>query len=55
MLCPDLVPAEPGKMIPACTYNLIYRMQDERFYQERDEGRRPRSGIPGLLQQEECH
>lgn len=32
MLCPDLVPAEPGRMIPACTYNLFYRMQDERFY-----------------------
>jgi len=32
MLCPDLVPAEPGKWIPACTYNLIYRMRDERFY-----------------------
>ena len=31
MLCPDLVPAEPGRMIPACTYNLFYRMQDERF------------------------
>ena len=34
MLCPDLVPAEPGRMIPACTYNLFYRMQDERFYVE---------------------
>jgi len=32
MLCPDLVPAEPGRLIPACTYNLFYRMQDERFY-----------------------
>ncbi len=32
MLCPDLVPAEPGRMIPACTYNLFYRMKDERFY-----------------------
>ncbi len=32
MLCPDLVPAEPGRLIPACTYNLMYRMQDERFY-----------------------
>jgi hypothetical protein len=32
MLCPDLVPSEPGKLIPACTYNLIYRMQDGRFY-----------------------
>ena len=32
MLCPDLVPAEPGRWIPACTYNLFYRMKDERFY-----------------------
>jgi len=32
MMCPDLVPAEPGRLIPACTYNLFYRMQDERFY-----------------------
>lgn len=32
MLCPDLVPPEPGKLIPACTYNLFYRMKDERFY-----------------------
>lgn len=32
MLCPDLVPAEPGRLIPACAYNLFYRQQDERFY-----------------------
>jgi hypothetical protein len=32
MLCPDLVPVEPGRLIPACTYNLFYRMKDERFY-----------------------
>lgn len=32
MLCPDLVPADTGRLIPACTYNLIYRMQDDRFY-----------------------
>lgn len=32
MLCPDLVPAEPGRLIPACTYNLFYRMKDERFF-----------------------
>ena len=32
ILCPDLVPSEPGRLIPACTYNLIYRMQDGRFY-----------------------
>ena len=34
MLCPDLVPAEQGRLISACTYNLFYRMQDERFYVE---------------------
>jgi uncharacterized radical SAM superfamily Fe-S cluster-containing enzyme len=32
MLCPDLVPAEPGRLIPACTYNLLYRMLDNRFF-----------------------
>ncbi len=32
MLCPDLVPSGPGRLIPACTYNLFYRMKDERFY-----------------------
>ena len=35
MSCPDLVPTEPGRLVPACTYNLFYRMQDERFYTER--------------------
>jgi len=34
MLCGDMVPAEPGKLIPACTYNMFYRQQDERFYVE---------------------
>ena len=34
MMCPDLVPAEPGRLIPACTYNLFYRMKDDRFYAE---------------------
>ena len=34
MQCPDLVPAEPGRLIPACTYNLFYRMKDENFYVE---------------------
>jgi hypothetical protein len=29
MLCPDLVPAAPEKLIPACTYNLL---KDDRFY-----------------------
>lgn len=31
-LCPDLVPTAAGKMVPACTYNLFYRRQDDRFY-----------------------
>jgi uncharacterized radical SAM superfamily Fe-S cluster-containing enzyme len=34
MHCPDLVPASPGRLIPACTYNLFYRMQDPRFFVE---------------------
>jgi 7,8-dihydro-6-hydroxymethylpterin dimethyltransferase len=34
MLCPDLVPAEPGRLAPACTYNLFYRRRDPRFFEE---------------------
>jgi len=34
--CPDLVPVEPGRLIPACTYNLFYRQKDERFFSTRD-------------------
>jgi len=34
MLCPDLVPVEPGRLVPACTYNLFYRMKDPRFFLE---------------------
>jgi len=34
MMCPDLVPSEPGRFIPACTYNLFYRRQDRRFFTE---------------------
>ena len=30
--CPDQVPDADGRMIPACAYNIFYRMQDERFY-----------------------
>jgi uncharacterized radical SAM superfamily Fe-S cluster-containing enzyme len=40
MMCPDQVPAEPGRLVPACTYNLFYRMQDERFYVD-EPARRP--------------
>lgn len=32
--CGDLVPDETGRMIPACSYNLLYRQQDKRFWQE---------------------
>jgi 7,8-dihydro-6-hydroxymethylpterin dimethyltransferase len=32
VLCPDQVPDASRTMIPACTYNLFYRMQDPRFY-----------------------
>ena len=38
MHCPDLVPASPGRLVPACTYNLFYRMQDERFWVPPTEG-----------------
>ncbi len=41
MLCPDLVPTEPGRLIPACTYNLFYRMRDERFFVTPTEGADP--------------
>lgn len=30
--CGDLVPDEQGNMIPACSYNLIYRQKDPRFW-----------------------
>jgi 7,8-dihydro-6-hydroxymethylpterin dimethyltransferase len=30
--CGDIVPDESGSMIPACSYNLIYRERDERFW-----------------------
>jgi uncharacterized radical SAM superfamily Fe-S cluster-containing enzyme len=30
--CGDIVPDESGAMIPACTYNLLYREHDERFW-----------------------
>lgn len=32
--CGDIVPDENGNFIPACSYNLIYRQQDERFWIE---------------------
>jgi uncharacterized radical SAM superfamily Fe-S cluster-containing enzyme len=30
--CGDIVPDESGAMIPACSYNLVYRERDERFW-----------------------
>lgn len=30
--CCDQVPDPEGRMIPACAYNLFYRMRDKRFY-----------------------
>ncbi len=32
--CGDLVPDESGRMIPACSYNLLYRQRDPRFWRE---------------------
>lgn len=37
MSCPDLVPSEPGRLVPACTYNLFYRMRDSRFYVQEEQ------------------
>lgn len=35
--CPDMVPDSSGRMIPACAYNLFYRMKDERFWMAGEE------------------
>lgn len=43
MMCPDLVPTEPGKLVPACTYNLFYRMKDPRFFGDSHEALSKRS------------
>lgn len=32
--CGDIVPDESGQMIPACSYNLLYRQNDSRFWVE---------------------
>ena len=32
VVCPDQVPDSGGRMVPACAYNLFYRMKDERFW-----------------------
>ena len=34
--CPDQVPDPDGRLIPACSYNLFYRMRDARFYGAQD-------------------
>jgi uncharacterized radical SAM superfamily Fe-S cluster-containing enzyme len=39
--CGDLVPDESGRMIPACSYNLLYRQQDPRFWLEKRDCREP--------------
>jgi len=33
--CGDIVPDESGRMMPACSYNLLYRQQDARFWVEK--------------------
>lgn len=33
--CGDIVPDESGRMMPACSYNLLYRQQDSRFWVEK--------------------
>ena len=30
--CGDVVPDESGRMVPACSYNLLYRQEDARFW-----------------------
>ena len=35
--CPDLVPDPQGTFVPACAYNVFYRMKDERFWIEQSE------------------
>jgi len=32
--CPDQVPCADGRLVPACAYNLFYRMKDPRFWVE---------------------
>ena len=33
--CTDLVPVDGERFIPACAYNLFYRMNDERFWKDK--------------------
>ena len=32
--CTDLVPVDGERLIPACAYNLFYRMHDRRFWRQ---------------------
>ena len=32
MLCPDLTPVAPGRLVPICTYNLFHRRGDGRLH-----------------------
>ncbi len=34
--CGDIVPDASGKLIPACSYNLVYRQHDSRFWYEQE-------------------
>lgn len=36
--CTDLVPVDGNKLIPACAYNLFYRMNDNRFWYGNEQG-----------------
>ncbi len=36
--CTDLVPVDGDKLIPACAYNLFYRMHDDKFWSEKKNG-----------------
>jgi uncharacterized radical SAM superfamily Fe-S cluster-containing enzyme len=34
--CPDQVPDPEGRLVPACAYNLFYRQNDPRFWQQEE-------------------
>jgi uncharacterized radical SAM superfamily Fe-S cluster-containing enzyme len=42
--CGDLVPEEDGQFRPACSYNLVYRSRDPRFWAEAPSAGRPLAG-----------
>lgn len=43
--CGDIVPDETGRMMPACSYNLLYRQQDTRFWVEKSKKHEHRKNI----------